>query len=87
MNNSAPSHILKTKLNPPLNRSGLVPRPRLIDTLNLGLERKLTLVTAPAGYGKTTILGHWISNGDFTTTWLSLDEGDNDPARFLAYVI
>jgi len=92
--------LLKTKLYIPPVRPELVSRPRLIERLNVGVNRKLTLVSAPAGFGKTTLLSHWIS--DFgpdaqsaieysairnRVAWLSLDEGDNDPARFLAYFI
>jgi len=76
----------------PLVRPDLVSRPRLIEQLNAGLDRKLTLVSAPAGFGKTTLLSEWIHGRDAATAplraaWLSLDEGDNDPARFLAYFI
>jgi LuxR family maltose regulon positive regulatory protein len=65
----------------------MVPRPRLVERLNAGLHRKLTLVSAPAGFGKTTLLGEWTANTERPFAWLSLDEGDNDPARFLAYFV
>jgi LuxR family maltose regulon positive regulatory protein len=52
-----------------------------------GLHRKLTLVCAPAGYGKTTLVTEWLENAEYQVTWLSLDEGDNDPRRFLIYLI
>ncbi len=72
-----------------------MPRSRLIDRLNAGLvhRRKLTLISAPAGFGKTTLLSEWINQSPIPDTqspnfaWLSLDEGDNDPVRFLAYFI
>jgi LuxR family maltose regulon positive regulatory protein len=64
-----------------------VSRPRLIDTLNEGLARKLTLVAAPAGYGKTTLLSEWVHQSDRATAWLSLDRSDNDASRFLMYLI
>ena len=62
-------------------------RPRLIERLDEGLRGKLTLVSAPAGYGKTTLVGDWITRSQMPTAWLSLDASDNDPARFLTYLI
>jgi LuxR family maltose regulon positive regulatory protein len=62
-------------------------RPRLIDLLNAGLHGKLTLVCAPAGFGKTTLVTEWIATGERRVAWLSLDEGDSDPVRFLAYIV
>jgi len=86
---SAP--ILVTKLFSPATRPELVPRPRLIERLNGCINCKLTLVSAPAGFGKTTLVAEWlqtISNDSKShIAWLSLDEGDNDPARFLTYFI
>jgi LuxR family maltose regulon positive regulatory protein len=83
--------LLKTKLYIPPVRPELVPRPRLIERLNEGIRsgRKLTLVSSPAGYGKTTLLSEWIASLDPRTriAWVSLDEGDNDLARFLSYLI
>ena len=85
--------LLTTKLYIPRVRPELVSRPRLIERLNDGLHRKLTLISAPAGFGKTTLLSEWASQrvsesaSGRTATWLSIDEGDNDPARFLAYLI
>jgi LuxR family maltose regulon positive regulatory protein len=110
--------LLRTKLYiPPLRRPGLVPRPHLVERLNEGLrlDRKLTLISAPAGFGKTTLLSEWIHSGireqdselrrpgaepraqnteragsvHFAPrfAWLSLDRGDNEPARFWAYVV
>ncbi len=79
--------ILATKLFIPPPRSGAVIRTRLLERLNEGLHRKLTLVSAPAGFGKTTLVSEWIARSNGQTAWLSLDEGDNDPARFLAYLI
>ena len=64
-----------------------VPRPRLTERLNEGLHRKLTLISAPAGFGKTTLLGEWVAGCERPAAWLSLDEGDNDPTRFLAYLV
>lgn len=81
--------LLQTKLYIPLLRSNLVPRPRLIERLNHGLQQgsKLTLVSTPAGYGKTTLLSEWVQQTECPATWLSLDQDDNDPYRFWAYVI
>jgi len=82
--------LLKTKLNIPVTRGKLVVRQRLIDQLNDDLSladrfaRKLTLVSAPAGFGKTTLVAVWLAGVQYRTAWLSLDEGDNDPARFMA---
>ena len=79
--------LLKTKLYIPLVRPGFVPRPRLIEQLNAGAHRKLTLISAPAGFGKTTLLGEWIQQSSVPVAWVSLDKGDNDPARFWAYFV
>ena len=84
-----PVPILATKLYIPPLRPGLVPRPRLIERLNEGLSasRKLTLISASAGFGKTTVVSEWIASCGRPVAWLSLDEGDNDPTRFLTYLV
>ena len=84
---SAP--ILATKLYIPPPRPKIVLRPRLIERLNEGLSagRKLTLISASAGFGKTTLVSEWIAGCERPVAWLSLDEGDNDPARFLTYLV
>lgn len=82
--------LLTTKLAIPPVRSYLIRRLRLIERLNDGLRAKLTLITAPPGFGKTTLVSEWISHPDTrgkTTAWVSLDVSDNDPARFWSYVI
>src|SRR5687768_3641020 len=82
--------LLATKLYAPRGRPGLVSRPHLIARLDEGAERKLTLVSAPAGFGKTTLLAEWLAAspaGRRPAAWVSLDPGDNDPALFWAYVI
>ena len=112
--------LLRTKFYIPPTRPEIVPRPRLLEHLNGGLHRKLTLISAPAGFGKTTLVTEWVSQfrfpiSDTSTTlstgfglnspeeksiqhpqfkiqnprvaWLSLDESDNDPARFLTYFV
>jgi LuxR family transcriptional regulator, maltose regulon positive regulatory protein len=79
--------FLATKLYIPPPRPNIVRRPRLIARLNEGLDRRLTLLSAPAGFGKTTLLSDWIAGRERQVAWLSLDKGDNDPARFLAYLV
>ncbi|HEU5103684.1 MAG TPA: AAA family ATPase, partial [Roseiflexaceae bacterium] len=104
--------ILATKLYIPPPRPKVVLRPRLSERLNEGLQRKLTLISAPAGFGKTTLLSEWFQEAQsaerraqsdkpstnplyalrsnaqaLRVAWLSLDEGDNDPTRFLAYLV
>lgn len=79
--------LLATKLFIPPVRADLVPRSRLTMQLNANLQRKLTLISAPAGFGKTTLLGEWIPDSPRCVTWFSLDNSDNDPARFWSYVI
>jgi len=84
-----PYPILQTKLHIPPIRPELVSRPRLIERLNAGLPvgRKLTLVSGPAGFGKTTLVSEWVAGCGRPAAWLSLDKGDNDPTRFLAYLV
>ena len=89
--------ILNTKLFIPHPRPERVPRPRLIERLNEGLHRKLTLISGPAGFGKTTLVIEWLDNLRLDAkketqienriAWLSLDQGDNDHVRFLTYFI
>src|SRR5512134_1898431 len=79
--------ILTTKLYITPPRENVVIRPHLIQRMNEGLRRKLTLVSAPAGFGKTTLLSEWIAAYKGSAAWLSLDEGDNDPARFWSHFI
>ncbi len=79
--------ILATKLYIPRPRPNLVLRSRLTERLLAGMDRKLTLVSAPAGFGKMTLLSEWIPQSKRCVTWVSLDEGDNDPTQFSAYFI
>jgi LuxR family maltose regulon positive regulatory protein len=79
--------ILATKLYIPPPRPKVVPRPRLIERLNESLHQKLTLISAPAGFGKTTLVSDWLHQSEVPAAWLSLDEGDKDPTRFLAYLV
>jgi LuxR family maltose regulon positive regulatory protein len=84
-----PAPILATKLYIPPPRPKVVLRPRLIERLNEGLSagRKLTLISASAGFGKTTLISEWVARCERPVAWLSLDEGDNDLTRFLTYFI
>ncbi len=79
--------LLLTKLYVPPPRANIVLRPRLVERLTGGMHSKLTLISAPAGFGKTTLVSEWVSNCDHKVAWLSLDEGDNDLTRFLTYFI
>jgi len=79
--------LIHTKIGIPSVRSVLVPRRQLIERLNVGIHVKLTLISAPAGYGKTTLAAEWLRGSQHSVTWLSLDEADNDPSRFLSYFL
>src|SRR5437588_2560746 len=82
-----PTPILATGLCSPRLRPTVVSRSRLIEPLNEGLHRKLTLIAAPAGFGKTTLVSAWVAGCDRQVAWLSLDEGDSDPPLFLTYLV
>ena len=79
--------LLATKLHVPRPQPGFVPRPRLVEALDAGMERGLILVCAPAGFGKTGLLADWVRRAGHPVAWLSLDAGDNDPARFWRHVV
>ena len=79
--------LIQTKLQRPYMREKLVQRHRLVQQLNENSERKLTLVLASAGYGKTTLVTSWLENQDNEVCWVSLAENDNDPVQFWLYVI
>src|SRR5690349_20134456 len=82
--------LLETKLHVPRWRRSLVARPRLGERLSRGMESALTLVSAPAGFGKTTLLAEWLAVAaadGWSVAWLSLDQRDNDPALFWTYVV
>ena len=92
----APTLLLETKLYVPPAPRRLVPRPRLSEGLNRGAAAKLMLVSAPAGFGKTTLLAEWLAArptgpaahaGEWPVAWVSLDRGDNHPGSFWAYII
>ncbi len=79
--------ILATKLYIPPPRPKVVLRPRLIERMNEGMHHKLILISAPAGFGKTTLVSEWIAGCGQPIAWLSLDNGDNDQVRFLSYLV
>jgi LuxR family transcriptional regulator, maltose regulon positive regulatory protein len=82
--------LVFTKLRPSQARPNLVARPQLTARLEREAGRKLTLISAPAGFGKTTLLVEWLKgreDGDRSVAWVSLDEGDSDPVRFLSYLV
>ncbi len=80
-------NLIRTKLHPPLTRLELVSRPRLEVRIAEGLRGPLTLITAPAGFGKTTLVASFIANCGFPIAWLSLDKDDNQVERFLSYLV
>ena len=79
--------VIATKLYIPPLRPGALARADLIARLNAGLQRRLTLISAPAGFGKTTLASRWAAGCGRPAAWLSLDRADNDPARFLAHLV
>jgi len=82
---SDPFHLLlATKLHPPRPRAALVERPALVERLHEGLERPLTLLSAPAGFGKTTLLAQWLTQRHTPVAWVSLEPEDNTPLRFFS---
>lgn len=87
MDNQTPVPILSPKLQIPPPRLQLVHRGRLLGLLDAGLHRKLTLISAPAGYGKTTLLGEWAVQSERRLAWITLAAGDNDTERFLHYLV
>ena len=84
---SGPDVLLATKLHVPRRRPGFVPRPRLAGALSEGLARRLIVVCAPAGSGKTALLADWAPSGSRPVAWLSLDAADNDPVRFWRHMV
>jgi LuxR family maltose regulon positive regulatory protein len=84
---SGPDVLLATKLHVPRRQPGFVPRPRLAGALSEGLARRLVVVCAPAGSGKTALLADWAPSGSRPVAWLSLDAADNDPVRFWRHAV
>lgn len=79
--------MIATKLYLPQPRPEWISRPRLTERLQASSNQKLTLLSAPAGFGKTSLVGEWINQSERPVAWVSLDAGDNDPARFWSYFI
>src|SRR5215216_983452 len=82
--------LLQTKISPPVARGDRVSRPRLIRRFSESLTHPLTLICAPAGFGKTSLITDWHEDetaSGFPFAWVSVDEDDNDPTRFLVYLI
>jgi LuxR family maltose regulon positive regulatory protein len=80
-------NILLTKLQRPPVAPDILPRPRLLDLLNEGRRRTLTLISAPAGYGKSTLASRWVAECDSPSGWVSLDGSDSDLRMLLRYVL
>lgn len=79
--------LLHTKLMPPRLQPAVIQRAGLLDRLDAGMARKLTLISAPTGYGKTTLVSQWIASRGVIPAWVTLDENDNDPSRFWTYLV
>jgi LuxR family maltose regulon positive regulatory protein len=80
--------LVTTKLViPPTYQQNIIPRPRLYQQLDRGIQGPLTLITAPTGSGKTTLVGAWSRQREFPVAWVSLESEDNDPSRFWRYII
>jgi LuxR family maltose regulon positive regulatory protein len=79
--------MILTKLHIPHAGENIVHRPILYEKLNKGLSRKLIVISAPAGFGKTSLVSDWIHQYKIPTAWFSIDKGDNDPVEFLSYII
>ena len=79
--------LLQTKLMPPRPHAAVIPRADLLARLDAGLSKKITLITAPTGYGKTTLASLWFASRPFASAWVTLDENDNDPTRFWLYFV
>ena len=82
-----PTALLNTKLYIPGARPDLVVRSRLTERLSADAWRPFTLISAPAGFGKTTLVSEWVRANEWPSAWISIDEGDNDLSRFLSYLI
>ena len=79
--------IIRTKLHRPPLAADFVPRPRLLERLEANRRQSLSLICAPAGYGKSTLASSWLESGDSLNAWVSLDEGENDLHSFLLHFL
>ncbi len=79
--------LLRTKISVPLLPAGFVHRPRLTETIDRGVQGPLTLLCAPAGFGKTHLLAEWATQSSRSIAWLTLDPEDNDLSRFFRYLV
>lgn len=82
-----PTSLLATKFYIPPTRPNYIARTRLMDLIKAGMDKNILIISAPAGYGKTSLVGWWLNETALPSSWLSLDEGDNDPTRFLQYLL
>src|SRR2546429_3285253 len=87
MATGTPHFFLRSKITLPAIRSDLVPRQRLLAQMQTGMQHALTLVAAPAGFGKTTLVSTWAQQCGCPVSWVSLDTNDNDPVVFWTYVV
>jgi len=83
----SPDTVLKTKLFIPPLREETISRSRLIELINKNINKKVLLVSAPAGFGKSTLLAEWVAQTKLPVAWISLDQTENDPINFLTYLI
>jgi len=79
--------LIRSKLQPPPLPERLVARPRLVERLEKGLDGRVTLIAAPAGYGKTTLALQWLAQRTGDTAWLSLSHRETEPERFASYLV
>ncbi len=79
--------ILKTKLFMPPLREGMISRLRLIEQINNGIKKKVVFVSAPAGFGKSSLMVEWVAQTKMPVAWVSLDKSENDPINFLSYLV
>ena len=82
-----PDPLITTKLHRPAVDPAWVPRPRLLARLDEGLRTRVTLLAAPAGFGKSTLAAQWLARQERPVAWLSLDAADSDPERFVRYLV
>ena len=84
---SSPIPIVETKLYQPPTPNGFIDRPRLNEILDKEISKSMMLISAPAGFGKSSLVGNWIEKTELDSAWVSLDETDNDLHQFFSYVV